>query len=660
MKFIYCLLQFFAITILIFSSVWILSAYSQTTQGIEFGGMFIVKDGRAYIKGNTSIDGSISTDQVTDSSNEYKHCSFLYIVDRNVSDQGDDEDGSIKHLLNFIGPQKSTFILQSEGVNANYNFRTSIEIPKNIFLRIENGAILNVDPNVIVSFHSPANIIAGEKQTIKAGSGIIKFNKEGKIYPGWWGISSIAFTDYTTLWNEINESMANNSIISLFPNSNYFLDTHGGIIFSKTVHLKGNGAFFMSGPGVGNSPLITICADNSILENFSIDYTFNHFDVDGNNNFQDPNDTFEKNHRKGILVTGDFVECCNLYFLNCPTAMSYETLTGGSIHHCEFINNIIVGGSLLANNFHAALRLAGATGTIVSNNYFEGHGQGILIGEKGSVGNITISENTFKNQSNNGTYISSGNCCNIFLNYYEGFDGSAIKTRGDGHDVSKNRIVGTQNIAIAGISVTGNGQPNSSGFNADTCYIRDNKIKGKIVNAILVAKQDGGSLRSVIVSDNNIAFDPNFQEDKRGIVFLRCSSHGSNIEGNMIRHQQYGILFTVDDVDTEFHENCIITDNIASDSTRDNFAFQNLVRSSVSNNQIFNAGSNAACITLSKSSYNRLFHNDLSEYRIPKEQSYSIEAFDGSNYNSYYYNEIWNMDKKTAYHGLGNKSTVVY
>lgn len=607
--------------------------------------------------GNAAISGELSVETIKQTSDTLKQCIFSYYVDPDAADQGADTTSSFKNIIDTVGSGRDVEVVFPSGDPNNiFTFSTNEVSGSNIYLRIEPGAFISIDTSRSLTVYSPDHIIASPQQKIKIGSGALNFTAAGTIHPGWYGTPINGSDDSTSYWTEINTAMVANSTIKLLEGADYFINTSGGITFSKTVSIDGFGAKFTCGVTVGNHPTITLSANKSKVYGFEIDCTSNHTDG-GDDDFQDAGDSFDNNLRRGLKVTGDDVEVNALIDTNCVAGISFEATDGGSIHNCKIVNSIITSGVYgTQNNYNTGIRLAGVSNCNVYSNIINGHGQGILVSEQGTVEKVFIFANQIYDPSNNGIYVSSGDDCSIFFNTVSGHDSTGIKARASNHHIAFNKIFCTQSTVLGGITVTGNGAPDVDGYNGQGTQVENNIISGDAANGIWTAKQDAGSFKDLVIRDNNFQWNSSPSQNCDSVKFVSCKSIGAIISGNKSINHSNGIVLTVEDPNTEYHDDVTITENIVNGGTEDGIALQNIRYSEISDNQSKKCATNKSGLLISNCSYNKIHDNDFSDYQGSATMSYGVEALSGSDYNYYYHNDTSGV-VTSSYTGLGANST---
>ena len=278
------------------------------------------------------------------------------------------------------------------------------------------------------------------------------------------------------------------------------------------------------------------------------------------------------------------------------------------------------------------------------------------MSEQGSVGKINIFANKFHDQSNNGVYISSGNDCSVFFNLVSGFDSTGIKARASNHHIAFNKVYCTQTTDLGAINATGNGTPDADGYNGSGTVIENNLITGEAGNGICVSKQDSGSLKDPVIRNNNILWDSSPSLDCYSIRFVSCESIGAIISGNKSINHSNGIALTIEDPNTEYHDDMIIENNIMNFATEDGIALQNIRYSIISENESKKCSASKSGLLLSNCSYNKILNNDFSDYQGSPTMAYGVESLAGSDYNYFYHNDTSGV-VTSSYTGLGANST---
>jgi hypothetical protein len=114
-----------------------------------------------------------------------------YQVDYIQVDQGADTTNSLLNILTTYGTTKKytvEFSHKGTKTNTDYIISTSLDASAytNVTYKFQPGARVSPDTSKTLTFYVPENIIAGERQNIKTGSGTIAFARPGVLHPGWW------------------------------------------------------------------------------------------------------------------------------------------------------------------------------------------------------------------------------------------------------------------------------------------------------------------------------------------------------------------------------------------------------------------------------------------------------------------------------------------
>lgn len=568
-----------------------------------------------------------------------------YYVNYGAADQGDDaDDYSLKDVLSTIGTSKEATVVfkhwPENGNTTTYTVSTTYDASAytNVTFEIERGALLAPATTKTLTLPSPGHVDASPSQQWISGAGTVAFGAAGTIHPGWYGTPKNGSTDSTSYWTAINTSMVADSTIWLEPDANYYINTSGGITFSKKVHIKGFGALFTIGATVGNNPGITVSAAESTLQDFEINCALNHTDG-GDDDFQDAGDVLGTNLRRGLKITGNHVTSKRIETTTAVVGIEYNATTGGEIKHCRLTNTTIktTGSGTDSNAYHTGIYLNSATDCKVHNNYINGHGQCILQGNSSYRNKLYT--NTCINASDNGIYISSGTDCEAFDNTIKSFDGAGIKVRDSYHNVHNNRVFGDNtDYSSTGISVTGNGADDGDGYNGRGTIVQANIIQGDFSYGIITDDQDSYHVKDVKILDNEIRFDSGPDGSVQGICILHqtvdaAGGDGIEICGNKITGHSLGILVNIHSSNTL--DNFKIIGNHVLGGTDDNITVAYGRYGLIANNIASNAATNKSGLALTGCTYNLVSNNDFGDHQAIATQKYGIEEKTGSDFNSY-------------------------
>lgn len=512
---------------------------------------------------------------------------FSEYVNPDATDQGASGDCGVKDIVDNSTSEKINLVFRAEDPNSIYTFSTNITLGENVFLEIKPGACLSIDNGVTLSVYSPENIRASDKQKIKIGAGNIIFQKEGIIFPAWYGAIGDGVNNDAPYFSEINSSMVAGSIINLMSGANYYLNTAGGVEFTKKVKLTGFDSKFTVGTTTGNNPAIKISAARSHLTGFEM--------VGDHTNFT--NDNLSVELRRGILLaTGaDNTTCEYLIDTNSIVGIALESVSNCKVLYCDLTNDIIKAGDG-TYNYNAAIYISGSSDNEVLGNTIRGYGNGILHG--GLSYRNTIGENEFYRCDNNSIYISSGQGTNIYNNNIKETDGSAIKVRDSYHNVIGNLI--DQNSwagGIIGISVTGNGTPDADGFNGQDVELIGNQITGAFTAGINFSDQDNGYFKNPKIVSNII----NITGGTGYGVQIDGRSYGAIISKVTINNATFGIYFSLDDPNTDTHNDAIVNSCNINGSTTYAIVGTEMDGSSIYGNNIYNSSEHPIYILTSDS-----------------------------------------------------------
>lgn len=378
-----------------------------------------------------------------------------------------------------------------------------------------------------------------------------KISDKEVYHPECYGAVGDGTTDDTAAFVDLAADLPADAVINLM-NKTYYFNTSGGVTFSNRVNIIGSGKIVI-GSGVGNNPAITIAGARSYLSDFEI--------VGDHTNFTNANLSTEL--RRNIKITADYVTCERLKDTNSIVGIELNAADHCNIINCISINDIIYAGQN-QNNYNVGFYINGSKYCKIINNKISGHGNPVLHG--GSSYYNMISNNHIYRADNNGIYVSSGQWIKICGNIIRECDGNGIKARDSYHLISNNLV--DQNSwagGLIGIGVTGNGTPDADGFNGEGTLVIGNIVRGQFTAGIRMSDQDNGYLKNPIFVNNVIEMtdDPNLSLYG---IHVKGRSINSIIKGNTIKNAVYGIHYTVDDPNTDFHREALIANNQIYDS----------------------------------------------------------------------------------------------
>jgi hypothetical protein len=364
--------------------------------------------------------------------------------------------------------------------------------------------------------------------------------------PETYGAEGDGVTDDTDAFITLIAVMGSNDAV-VYLAGTYYLNTAGGLTFTNKVKMFGPGKFII-GSGVGNSPAITISGERSYLSDFEI--------VGDHTNFVNAVLTTEL--RRNIQITADYVICENLKDTNSIVGIELNAVNFCTIKDCSFVNTIIEAGDG-TNNYHVGVWVNASSKCKIISNYFSGHGNPVLHGGA-SYYNI-INCNDIYNADNNGIYISSGQWVEICGNNIRECDGNGIKAR-DSYHLICNNLIDQNSYAggLIGIGVTGNGTPDSDGFNGENTLVIGNVVRGRYTGGIRMNDQDNGFLKNPHFCGNTIELEGDANFALYGI-HIKGRTQNAVITGNSIKNSWFGIYFSTDDPNNDYHQQAIVANN---------------------------------------------------------------------------------------------------
>lgn len=116
------------------------------------------------------------------------------ITDQGAASGVDYTSGNLKRVIDDLASSEASISLPP----GDYEIMTNLEIPSNITITLENGAILKPSAGVVLNVGSPAHIKASYRQQIFGGSGSVSFSNGGMFSARWWGAKGDDTNDDTT------------------------------------------------------------------------------------------------------------------------------------------------------------------------------------------------------------------------------------------------------------------------------------------------------------------------------------------------------------------------------------------------------------------------------------------------------------------------------
>lgn len=434
-----------------------------------------------------------------------------------------------------------------------------------------------------------------------------KISDKEVYHPACYGAIGDGITDDTGAFIDMAADLPTDSVINLM-NKTYYLNTSGGVTFANRVNIVGPGKFTV-GTGVGNAPAITISGARSYLADFEI--------VGDHTNFT--NTALSTELRRSIKITADYVTCERLKDTNSIVGIELNTVSYCTIQNCISVNDIIVAG-MAANNYNAGFYLAGAQKCKIIGNFLSGHGNPILHGGT-SFYNI-INNNQITNADNNGIYVSSGQWIEICGNIIRECDGNGIKARDSYHLVCNNLV--DQNSAtggLIGIGFTGNGTGDVDNFNGENTIVIGNIVRGQYTAGIRTNAQDGAYFRNPHIVGNTVELEGDANLALYGIQ-IKGRSQNAIVTNNIIKNSEYGIYFSTDDPNIDFHRNALVSNNNFYDNRLYAILVNEYDESAIKNNTFYDSGqyvikaTNSDNVDISDNYIEDFYHSISSNYAI--------------------------------------------
>ena len=160
----------------------------------------------------------------------------------------DQYDASIYGTLAWHKAQIGTDRKTIKILRGTYKLLTSLILPENIYLDLDNGALIKPASGASLTVYSPEHIIAGQRQQIiditNNSTNPLAFTKKGTVYPGWWGAVADGVTDDEP---EANLALATECSV-FFPPGNYYMGDYLNLYSDTEVWgVKGSTVLYQYG-----------------------------------------------------------------------------------------------------------------------------------------------------------------------------------------------------------------------------------------------------------------------------------------------------------------------------------------------------------------------------------------------------------------------------
>lgn len=145
----------------------------------------------------------------------------------------------LRTVLTWVEDEEVTIVISGPST-VEYTY-TATE--NEIFDFITENGSLSINPGVVLTVHSPSNIIASETQQIKTGTGTLQFTlADGTAYAGWWaGPPIAALDDLQDHTDEIQECIDSGAIdIGILGNGYYMILGYDVAVPGQRVGIQPN------------------------------------------------------------------------------------------------------------------------------------------------------------------------------------------------------------------------------------------------------------------------------------------------------------------------------------------------------------------------------------------------------------------------------------
>lgn len=435
--------------------------------------------------------------------------------------------------------------------------------------------------------------------------------------------------DSTSLQALANAIPAGTKVISE-SGKTYLIETT--VTFGTQLELGGFGTF-ETGTGVGNTSTLIFTEDDTIIKDITVIGDLRNSDGSPFDGSED----FATNVKWTIEVSGNNSIVKNIKSSNSVRDIVFNGSSGGSVSLCKIVNGTVGAGDGLGT-YGAAISVSGGSSIKIHGNDINGNIQGVLV--RGTSSRCKIYANNIKNTDDNTVYLSSGTLTQVFDNDLYNFDGTGIKMRGSYNKAHDNRITAISSGSTSGVSVTGSGAVDATGYNGYGNIVHHNTIDGDFDIAIYFQDLDGDSHSEWQCTNNimKLAIATGVQTNY-AIQVAGIGSDGCKISDNQSTGHVYGLI-TQADTGKDF-ENMDVSNNIFPDATVNGMNLDFFKNSIISNNNC--SGTLNWALNIESCTFNTMSNNNLSD------SNKGCRETGSSSDNKYFYNDITGVSAGNEY-----------
>lgn len=560
-----------------------------------------------------------------------------YVSTSAIADHSDAaETGSIAWVIAELAGDEAVIELPPGA----YPVGDDLTSPATVVLKVDKGALLTVANTKTLTI----NRFDAGPYHVFAGSGAVSFadGAAPEYYAEWFGAVGDGATNDAAAFTALD--YAEGGHVRLLEGKDYYINTAGGITFTKALHLTGK-AEITCGTTIGQAGCVNVQGDNSIIEDIT---------VNGDDSGY-ANGAFDVELRRGIKVTGDNVTVRNTTDVDSIYGITFETVAGGEVTGCKLSQSVLKSGQSLTDSGGGGIVVSNSTGVNVHHNDINGYIEGVLI--RSTSYRTKVHDNDIYSQDNNGIYSTSSQEAEIHDNTLRLFDDVGIKCRGYRNNIHHNTILGDNATtgASAGVTLAGDTSV-AEAWTGEGAVVNANIIYGDFDYGVSVQKTTNGHLKDFIVSDNQIRFDgagvnpsTGLAREHTGIRIAAAKSYGAQITGNIVKGQAT-IISLIGTAAGLSNDDLLVANNYGFGSTEDGIVISYADNARVYGNVTKNAAAGKYGFILTNVTNSHFYNNDAGDDQAVATQSRGFEEVSGCSGNKYINNNtdgtilMYNLD----------------